>query len=441
MRELSWLRARPARDERGVAAVFIGLSLTLIIGALGLSVDVGNVAYQRTQAQHAADSAARQLAYQCARYPTGSACSSLQASATTIAGDSIEDGTVTAIRDTAARSVTVNVGKTIDTNLLALIGVATKDVAATATAKVGVMNPTEAYDVLPLGVHYCTWKNWSNLAGTPTEGTRRTTLRTDALQGVENLLSPITGGLLKAVDTKGLTDQLGTSAVERCDDGDGNQILTLTGASWLTGETVISSVVKGLFGWDASKCELDVDNDLETFIGGLENSGFMPQGCPKQFGNGKPVDKGKTILLPIFKPASALQDRLDLKLGTCIGLFPGGRTCAEIPPKIGVEVIGFAPFRVTGWKYPGNPANVDGSIGCASIPLALNLRSLVSNVLGVLELLVNALLGSIVPTNLTASISCNGLQGYFTKSFTKDPNFQYEVGGEDFGASYASLVD
>ena len=60
--------------------------------------------------------------------------------------------------------------------------------------------------------------------------------------------------------------------------------------------------------------------------------------------------------------------------------------------------------------------------------------------LGLLESVVNLLLG-IVPTNLTASISCNGLQGYFTKSFTKDPNFQYEVGGEDFGASYASLID
>ena len=421
--------------------MFIALSLALIMGALGLSVDVGNVAYQRTKAQHAADSAARQLAYQCARYPTGSACSSLQASATTIASDSLPSGTVTAVRDTTARTVTVSVGKRIDTNLLALIGVASKDVRATATAKVGVMNPTEAYKVLPLGVHYCTWKNWSNLAGTPTESTRKTTLRTDALQGVENLLSPVTGGLTKAVDTKSLTDQLGTSAVERCNDGDGDQILTLTGASWLTGETVISSVVQGLFGWDASKCELDVDNDLETFIGGLENSGFMPQGCPKQFGNGKPIDKGKTILLPIFKPASALQDRLDFKLGGCIGLFPSSRTCVQLPPKIGVDIIGFAPFHVTGWKYPGNPSNVDSSVGCATIPLALNLKSLISNVLSLAEVLVNALLGAIVPTNLTASISCNGLQGYFTKSFVKDPNFHYETGAEDYGASYATLVD
>ncbi|MGA8851059.1 MAG: pilus assembly protein TadG-related protein [Aeromicrobium sp.] len=445
MRKLSQ-SCRPTRDERGVAAMFVGLSLALIIGSLGLSVDVGHVAYQKTRAQHAADAAARQLAYQCARYPTGSACSSLQASATAIAGDSIESGTVTAVRDSAAKTVTVNVGKTVDTNLLALIGVATKDVLATATAKVGVMGPTAAYNVLPLGVHYCTWKNWSNLAGTPTEATRKTTLRTDVMQGLENLLSPVTSEVQNTVEITGLTDQLravtgADPAVENCLDGSNNQILTLTGATWLTGETVVSSVVKGLFNWDAAKCELDVDNDVETFIGGLENNGFMPQGCPSHFGHGKLVDKDKTILLPVFQPKSALQDRLDLMVGACAGLLPSAKTCVKIPPKIGVEVVGFAPFRVTGWKYPGNPSNVDGSVGCSAIPLKLNLRSLVSNLLSALERTVNSVLLLAMPTNLTSTISCNGLQGYFTKSFTKDPRFRYETGADDFGASYASLVD
>jgi Flp pilus assembly protein TadG len=442
MRELM-RRFHHPREERGVSAVFFGLALTLMVGALGLSVDVGNVAYERTRAQHAADSAARQLAYQCARYPTGAACTTLQARATAIARDSIEGGEVVATRDAAAKTVTVTVGKNVRTDLLALIGSPDKDVLAKATAKVGVMQPHEVYNVLPLGVHYCTWKNWSNLAGTASEATRKTTLRTDVLQGVENLLSPITSGLLNTVDTKGLTDQLGTDAVQRCTDGDGNQVLTLNGASWLTGETVVSSVVKGLFGWDAAKCELDVDNDVETFLGGLENSGFMPQGCPSQFGDGKLVAKDKTILLPVFKPKSQLADRLDLKLTACASAFAPARTCAQVPPKIGIEIVGFAPFHVTGWKYPGNPSNVDSSVGCAPIPLQLNLRSLIANVLGIVESLVNltlGLVGTTVPTNLTASISCNGLQGYFTKSFTKDPRATYGPGGEDLGASYATLT-
>lgn len=443
MRELM-TRLNHPREERGISAVFFGLAITVLIGGLGLSIDVGNVAYQRNQAQHGADAAARNLAYQCARYPAGTTCSSLQASATAIAGDAIDGGTVTATRNTTAKTVTVTVGKTIDTKLLSLVGVATKDVLASATAKVGVMQPTEAYNILPLGVHYCTWKNWSNLAGTTAEATRKTTLRTDALQGVENLLSPITSGLLNTIDTKGLTDQLGTDAVQHCTEGDGDQILTLNGASWLTGETVLTGIVKGLFGWDASKCELDVGSDLETFLGGLENSAFMPQGCASQFGNGKLVDKGKTILLPVFKPKSALADRLDFKLRLCISLFSPARTCAEVPPKIGVEIVGFAPFHVTGWKYPGNPNNVDASVGCAPIPLKLNLKSLIANVLGIVELLVNVVLGlvgTLIPTNLTATISCNGLQGYFTKSFTKDPNVTYGTGVEDLGSSYASLID
>ncbi len=440
MRELM-TRLNHPRDEFGVAAIFFGLAITVLVGALGLSADIGNVAYQRNNAQHGADAAARNLAYQCARYPAGATCSSLQTSAVAIAGDAIDGSTVTATRNTTAKTVTVTVAKTVETRLLSLVGIPSKNVLATATAKVGVMQPTEAYNILPLGVHYCTWKSWSNLAGTATEATRKTTLRTDALQGVENLLSPITSGLLNTIDTKGLTDQLGTDAVQRCSDGDGDQILTLTGASWLTGETVVTGIVKGLFGWDASKCELDVDSDLETFLGGLENSGFMPQGCPSQFGNGKLVDKGKTILLPVFKPKSALADRLDFKLRACVSLFSAARTCAEVPPKIGVEIIGFAPFHVTGWKYPGNPNNVDATVGCAPIPLKLNLKSLIANVLGILEVAVNLLLGLLVPTNLTASISCNGLQGYFTKSFTKDPNATYGTGAEDLGASYASLID
>ncbi len=438
MRELMTRLNRP-RDERGVAAAFFGLALTVLIAGLGLSVDIGKVAYERNRAQHAADSAARHLANQCARNPAGASCSALQATASTIAGESIEGSTVTAVRDSTAKTVKVTVGKTVSTDLLALVGVSSKDVQASATAKVGVMQPVEAYNVLPLGVHYCTWKSWSNLAGTANEATRKTTLRTDVLQGVENLLSSITSGLLNTIDTKGLTDQLGTDAVQHCTDGDGDQILTLNGASWLTGETIVTGIAKGLFGWDAAKCELDIGWDVETFLGGLENSGFMPQGCASQFGNGKLVEKGKTIMLPVFMPKSALQDRLDFKLRACVGLFSSGRTCAEVPPKIGVKIVGFAPFKVTGWKYPGNPTNVDGTVGCANIPLQLNLRSLIANVLGILESVVNLLLG-LVPTSLTATIGCNGLQGYFTKSFTKDPNVTYGSGAEDLGASYASLI-
>jgi Flp pilus assembly protein TadG len=437
MRELTRILSHP-RDERGVSAVFFGLALTVLVGALGLSVDIGNVAYERTRAQHAADASARKLAYECAKRPLGAACTSLQSTAATYAADSFDGGTVTASK--SGTSVTTTVSKAIDTNLLALIGVPNKLVRATATAKVGVMHPTTAYDVLPLGVNYCTWKKQAAWAGGPDEASHRITLRTDALQGVIKLLDPITSGLLNIVETKGLTDTLGTQAVEHCADEAGHEILTLTGATWLTGETVVSTIVKGLFNWDASKCELDVDNDLVVFIQGLENSAFMPQGCPQQFGNGKPVDKGKTILLPVFRPHSQLQDRLDFKLRACIGLYSPSQTCAEVPPKIGVEIVGFAAFVVTGWKYPGNPNNVDGTVGCAEIPLKLNLRSLVANTLNVAEVLVNALLGAVVPGDLTATISCNGLQGYFTKQLVKDPRSTYESGGEDFGVTYASLV-
>lgn len=437
MRELMTFFANP-REERGGAAVFFALALVILVGALGLSVDVGNVAYERTKAQHAADTAARQLAYQCARYPNEQACLTLQARAEEIASDSIDGAAVTAVRDITQGTVTVTVGKTIETNLLAMIGSPDKDVRATATAKFGAMQPTEAYNVLPLGVSYCTWKAWSNLAGTPQEATRKTTLRTDLLQGVENLLSPITSGLLDTIDTKGLTDQLGTDAVETCTDADGDQILTLQGAAWLVDQTVVQTLVGGLFNWDPANCELDIAVDLAMFVRTRTNSGFMPQGCPSHFGQGKLVQKNKTILLPIYKPASQLQDRLDFKVRLCASLFPTSATCAEVPPKIGVKIVGFAPFHVTGWRF-NNPNDLDPSVPtCQDITLRLNLRSLIQNLLGTLQNLLNYLLA---PTNLQTTVTCHGLQGYFTHSFTKDPNATYEVGGENFGASYASLIE
>lgn len=452
MRELMRVLGHP-RDERGVSAVFFALALTLLVGALGLSVDVGNVAYERTRAQHAADTAARHLAYQCAKASTGAACADLQTTAVEVAAESFEGGAVVASR--AGSAVTVEVAKTIDTDLLGFIGSPTKDVAATATADLGG-NATEGYPVLPLGVSYCTWKNNSSQAGTPTEASQKTLLRTDTLQGVRTLLDPLVGGVAgNLVELNGLLDALGTKAVDRCADEDGTQIGTLKGAVWITGDTVVGDVVKGLFGWEASKCELRTDNELKTYLVGLQGNAVRPQGCASQFGNGKPVDQGKTILIPIFKPYSELRSSYGLKLvSVCAGPLgaasPSGqpRTCIEAVPQLGVEIVGFAPFHVTGWKYPGGKADPAVAATCSetasSSKLSLNIYNVVNGVLTFLEKLINGVTTLLTQLlgigTVTATISCNGLHGYFTKSFAKDPNFAYEIGGANFGSNYVKLT-
>lgn len=445
MRELT-RRLNHPRDERGVAATFFGLAIVVLIAGLGLSVDVGNVAYQRNNAQHAADSAARQLARTCAQSPSSTECVALQPTATSIAAKSFDGGEVTASWTAATGRVTVTVDKDIDTPLLGVIGIATKHVRAKAVASAQAGHPTSGLLALPLGVSYCTWKNNATFAGTPNESSHKTSIRTDTLQSLRTMLSPIdTSTLRTLLDIDGFQDYLDTTAVDKCAEEDGSQIGTFKGAVWLTGETVVTNIVKGLFNWDAAKCELKVDDELSSFLGGLQGAALLPQGCSQHFGTGKSVDKGKTILIPVFKPYSTLQDEYGLKLATaCASLLGGSHSCVEVPPKLGIEIVGFAPFVVTGWKYPGNPANVDGSVSCADIPLTYNLKSALLNSLTLVELIANlglSVVNGVLGQDLTASISCNGLQGYFTKTFTKDPNFEYETGEDEFGAHYVSLVE
>jgi Flp pilus assembly protein TadG len=437
------------RDERGVSAIFFGLAMTLMVGALGLSTDVGNVAYQRNRAQHAVDAAARHLAYACAKEPAGSKCGSLQASAVSIAADSFDGGTVTASR--SGDAVTVAVSDNIDTNLLALVGVPDKLVAASATAKVGVYHPTEVYDVLPLGVGYCTWKNNSGAAGTPLEAdsANHLNLRTDTLQSVRTMLSPLTGTLATVLGTDWLLNALGTSATDSCSDTDGRQLLTFKGATWLTGENVVGTVLSGLFNWNGPQCELDVDQDLSTFLGGVEGVAFFPSACASRFGPGKDIAVDKTILLPVYKPSSSATNLLGLRASACVGL--GSRagtpsTCVKVPPEIGVEIVGFAPFKITGWSFPSTPGGyTDPAASCSATNSSLNLYNLVNGTFTLVERLLNVvtgLLNSLLGIGpLTLSLACNGLQGYFVKSFTKDPKATYTTGGTDLGATFASLID
>ena len=449
-------RLNNPRDERGIAAIFFGLAITVLVAGLGLSIDIGNVAYQRNKAQNAADTAARQLAQSCARAiaaPTGTdatLCNSLQASASTIAARSfdIAGGTVTATKAAGATSpVTVTVAKNIPTSLLNAIGISSKAVSATATASAVGSHPKEGYPVLPLGVSYCTWKNNSGFAGTATESTHRVSVRTDTLQSLRYILSPVTQSLSGLLELSGLLNALGTSNTDSCSDTDGTQLLTFKGGVWLTGENVLTGALTGLFGYDTTQCKLNVGSDLSTFLGGVEGAAFFPSACASKFGVGKPVAVGKTILLPIYKPQSTLQNKYGFKLSACVGLGSklGSISCLEVPPKIGVKIAGYAPFTVTGWTFPSTPSATDTTVGCPANTLSLNPYNIVNATFTFLESLLNVvttLLHNLLGLGqLTVSLSCNGLQGYFTKSFTKDPNFQYSTGADEFGASFTKLTN
>lgn len=429
-----------------MAAIFFGLAIVVLVAGLGLSVDIGNVAYQRNQAQNTADNAARDLARACAQKPTTGECASLQASATTIAAKSFDGGVVTATKP-ATGQVKVTIEKDVSTPLLNVIGIGSRRVAANATATVGGTRPVTGTPVLPLGVGYCTWKNNSALAGTPSEATNKINLRTDVLQSLRNMLMPVTQTLSGLLELSGVFNSLGTGNADSCTDTDGTQLLNFRGSVWLTGENVLTTALTGLFNYDASQCKLQVGSDLNTFVGGIESLAFFPSSCASRFGPGKQVAVGKTILLPIYKPASTLQNMFGFKLSACVGLGTklGSISCLEVPPKIGVKIVGYAPFTVTGWSFPGTPSANDASVGCPAMnPFSLKPYDIVNGTFTFLEKLLNAvtsLLSSLLGLgNITVSIACNGLQGYFTKSFSKDPNFQYATGADEFGATYSKLT-
>jgi Flp pilus assembly protein TadG len=450
MRVSEWVaalvRARTGDDERGVTAVVVALVMTGLLSVTAVTLDYGSASVVRRETQNAADAAARAVAEKCARGGgVTAACLTLTPDENGIVEGNAASSVVESVTQPAAGRVKVTVRKKVEYQLASLLGRSSDMVRSSATASLSAVHPTEGYPVLPLAASYCTFKNNSTYAGTPTEASHKVALRTDTLQSVANLVSPLTSTARSLLETGGVLKELGTGPVDQCADVDGTQIGTLKGAVWLTGETVVSDVTSGLFGWDASKCELRVGSDLKTFLGGLTGAALLPPGCPNKFGNGKPVDIGKTILIPIYKPKSTLRDTYGLKLATvCASVLSGGRTCLEVPPKIGVDIVGYAPFKVSGWKYPGNPANVDGTVACSDTTLRLDLSDVILNTLTVAELLVNLTLNvvnTLLGTSQTASISCNGLQGYFTKTYTKDPNFQYGTGGADLGAGAVRIVD
>ncbi|MEH3034265.1 MAG: pilus assembly protein TadG-related protein [Aeromicrobium erythreum] len=444
MRELI---RRPRRDERGTTAIVIGLSIAVLLAGLGMSIDIGNTEYQRNQAQDAVDAAAKKVAYLCIKTPSGCTAAGVTTQAQSLVDDQLGSDTAPVTATLSGSSVKVSFSKNVATPLLSFVGVDRKEVGARATATWNNY-PTVGTPVLPLGVSYCTWKNSSANAGTATESatSNRISIRTDFLQSLRNMLAPILSSL-SVFRLDSIMNLLGTSQTDTCTDTDGTQLLTFKGGLWLTGEHVVTGLLSGTF-QDLGSCTVKVGSDLNTFLGGVESAVAMPTSCAARFGPGKQVDVGKTILLPIYKPQSTLQNKLGFKLSACAGFGSaiGGLTCLEVPPKIGVKIVGYAPFKVTGWRYPNTPSGYeDASVGCPTSSWSLNPYNLVNQTFTLIEKLLNtvsSLLSSLLGIGqLTVSLACNGLQGYFTKSGARDPNFSYSPGGANFGAAAAKLTE
>lgn len=395
----SWLWARAGRPtgarhhaprEQGVTAVLLTMMMTLLIASAGVGVDTASLAFQRGRVQHSADAAAMAVAQDCALQNSACTAAGARSTGTYYANQNSPGGVVPADGvSLTSTSVRVDVDRATQTPLMGVVGVPNKVVHASATATWNG-HPLEGTTMLPMGVPYCMYKNNLPPATTPI------LLRSDVISVVFNVI--VQGGAAGRLITTLLGDLL--SVTDSCTTPEGVNLKMLRGPIWLSG---LEGAVNGAFNWNSSVCNMHLGT-IDGFLGSTVSS-VIPSNCVNRLGT--MIKKGQIITLPIYQPSISLQ-QLGLEMDACLL----GICSAKIPPRLGVKVIGFAPFRITGWNYPTNSNPDPTAPACFAI-----------------DLLVHP----------AASIGCNGIQGYFLKTVQTDPNFTYSPTAGDYGANSVIL--
>lgn len=382
------------RNESGAATILIALLMVSLVASAGLAIDISNLTYQRSRVQNSADTAALAIARDCATDPNNAACIAPASTADYFAQQNSDGGTSTVTK--TSNSVGVSVTKSVDMNFLRVLGINSKPVSATAKAT-WTGRPIEGSPVLPMGVPYCMYKNNLPPATTPL------LLRTDVISEVFNVI--VQGGAVGRLITTLLGDLLGVT--ESCTSPDGLNLKMLRGPIWLSG---LEGALNGILNWNSSICNMHLGT-IDGFLGSTISS-VIPSNCMNKLGT--TIKKGQIILLPVYVPSITLQQLgLEMSPVVCVlGICP--IQSVTIPPRLGVKVIGFTPFRITGWNYSGNSQPDPNAPACASINLL---------------------------THPSASIGCNGIQGYFLKSIQKDATFTYDPTGADLGATDVRLSE
>ncbi|NRQ48295.1 TadE/TadG family type IV pilus assembly protein [Aeromicrobium stalagmiti] len=359
---MQWnLKLRKRRDERGVTAVLVGLLTTTLIAAVGMSVDVGNAYVQRQKLQTATDNAALAIAQDCALYRT--TCYSAngnapKSTANFVVGQNISDASANVVGTIgpSSTSVTVTSTKTMPFSFAKAIGVGSKTATVSATATWD-RAPKEGYPLLPMAVGYCQYK------ANQFPATNHILIRTD-------LLSATLKGLIATLNLLGLplTNWFPAST---CTGSTGETLNMSNGAVWLT------ALIDALDLFDISNMSL-CNMKVKIFTTMLV-----------------------TAVTPVIAPTACVNK---LKLGTIamMPIYESYSPLTVLSSSITLRIVGFAPFKITGWQEPGNAKN-DPS----ATPSCLNILTL----------------------------TCQGIQGYFVRSVVQDPEqvFAYDSAAPDLG--------
>jgi hypothetical protein len=162
---------RRLSDDRGAVAVFIAITIAVLLGFAGLVIDVGAMYHERRQLQNGADAAALAIAEACARGEVGCTQGTARPMAKDYAEANAEDGyaDVADVQiDFSARTVTVRTstlnsdGTTVLPPMFAgVVGFDGATISATAVAQWG--HPSALFNFLPLIISQCEFDNVSTI--------------------------------------------------------------------------------------------------------------------------------------------------------------------------------------------------------------------------------------------------------------------------------------
>ena len=385
---MSW-RTRPRRESGASTVVFILLFGVLFAG-VGMSADVGSSVYQKKRLQNAADAAVLAIGRDCVLHnpcDTGSAAST----ASYFIGENATSGSATVPSGPDGGSVTVDMVKTVPFNFTKLIGLASKDVHATASAEWGG-HPIAGTPTIPFMVSLCEYARHDPTSTAPY------LLRT--------AVSATMTGLANGNETKrNVTvvypelEKFGRSCTVPSDvtvPGDPSSVWMLDSGLWLTGFEKSA----GDFTANSNGC-----NGFIRDLGAVLHTSAMNSGCTQKYADLLGV--GEIAMLAIYAPTDNI-DHAGIQVESCV---PG--ECVKNGAIFDVKVVGYAPFKVTAWNLNGKTSSTSMSTGCPSVKLG----------------------------NPPKAIACDGIEGYFLDTVSINPDFEYGPGGADFGATYVRLSE
>jgi Flp pilus assembly protein TadG len=309
--------------EDGATGVVVAVMLTCLLAAAGIGIDTTSMAFQRSRVQHGTDAAALAVAQSCKAGACNSGLAGQYVSENATGGGSNSGPSVSI----TSNSVTVGSTKAVNTTFFGLLGIDTKSVAASSTASWNT-SPTSGY-VQPYLVSLCEYTN-----GLPVN--KATFLDADA--------------------TDRLTSNTYKSKAQSVLETEGD--LTADCGSIPSGVTGVPSTTRMIKGglWKSSndKCNASLSSGKSTLDIGDGNSSFAlcasnTQQADKYGEPGDPDDiqPNAVSLFAIYAPTA------NFRYGGVITNPPNGTASTskiDGSPSFRFKIVGFAPFKVTGFR-------------------------------------------------------------------------------------------